>query len=146
MSDIDRPIARVLESYEAAVHAKDVAAFMRLYDPAVRVFDAWGVWSYEGADAWQIAVEGWFTSLGSERVKVTFDDVQTSVGRDSAVVSAIVTYASVSAQGETLRAMQNRLTWALRTIGHVPRIVHEHTSAPIGFSDSKAILQRGAAA
>lgn len=142
MSDIDKSIARVLESYKAAVHAKDVDAFMRLYNPDVRVFDAWGVWSYDGADAWQRAVEGWFTSLGTERVKVTFDAVKISEGRESAVVSAIVTYAGVSAQGEDLRSMQNRLTWALKVSGHVLRIAHEHTSAPIGFEDQKAILQR----
>jgi hypothetical protein len=108
----------------------------------VRVFDAWGVWSYEGSAAWQRAVEGWFTSVGTERVKVSFDDVQTSAGRELSAVSAIATYAGVSAQGEQLRAMQNRVTWVLRTTGHVLRIVHEHTSAPIGFDDSKAILRR----
>jgi ketosteroid isomerase-like protein len=146
VSDIEKSIARVLESYKAAVFAKDVGAVMRLYDPGVRVFDAWGVWSYEGSDAWQQAVEGWFQSLGSERVKVTFDAIKTSETRESAVVSAIVTYAGVSAQGEELRSMQNRLTWSLRVSGHVLRIVHEHTSAPIGFEDQKAILQRGSAA
>jgi ketosteroid isomerase-like protein len=142
VEDADKSIARVLESYKSAVLAKDVELFMRLYDPSVRVFDAWGVWSYEGSAAWQTAVEGWFTSLGTERVKVTFDDVRTSPGREAAMVSAIVTYAGLSAQGEQLRSMQNRLTWVLRTSGHVLRIVHEHTSAPIGYTDSKAILQR----
>jgi len=142
VTDIDRSIAHILESYKAAVHAKDVGAFMRLYDPGVRVFDAWGVWLYEGSDAWQQAVEGWFKSLGAERVKVTFDAVKTSVSRESAVVSTVVTYAGFSAQGEATRSMQNRLTWALRVSGHVLRIVHEHTSAPIGFEDQKAILQR----
>ena len=142
MSDTEKSIARVLEIYRSAVFAKDAVAFMRLYDPDVRVFDAWGVWSHEGAAAWQIAVEGWFVSLGTERVKVTFDDVQTSEGRDLVMVSAIVTYAGLSAQGEPLRAIQNRLTWVLRTTGHVLRIVHEHTSAPIAFDGSKAILQR----
>lgn len=142
MDDTDKSITRVLESYKAAVYAKDVAAFMRLYDPSVRVFDTWGVWSYEGADAWQRAVEGWFTSLGTEKVKVTFDDVTTSAGPGFAVVSAMVTYAGVSAQGEPLRAMQNRLSWALKTSGHVLRIIHEHTSAPVGFDDAKAILRR----
>ena len=145
MTELDKSIARVLESYKAAVYAKDVDAFMRLYDPGVRVFDAWGVWFYEGSDAWRRAVEGWFTSLGAERVKVTFDAVKTSEGRESAVVSAVVTYAGVSAQGEELRSMQNRLTWALRVSGHVLRIAHEHTSAPIGFEDQKAILQRTSA-
>ncbi len=142
MSDLDKSITRVLESYRSAVDAKDVVAFMRLYDPDVRVFDTWGVWSYEGSRAWQEAIEGWFTSLGTERVKVSFDEVHTSAGREFAVVSAIVTYAGVSAQGEPLRTMQNRLSWALKTSGHVLRIIHEHTSAPVGFDDAKAILQR----
>jgi ketosteroid isomerase-like protein len=142
MSDAERSIARVVESYRSAVLAKDADAFMSLYDPEVRVFDAWGIWSYEGAPAWRIAVEGWFASLGSERVAVTFADVRSSPGRDLAMVTAVVTYAGSSAQGEPLRSMQNRLSWVLRTSGHVLRIVHEHTSAPIGFDDSKAILQR----
>lgn len=141
MDDTDKSITRVLESYKAAVYAKDVAAFMRLYDPSVRVFDTWGVWSYEGADAWQRAVEGWFTSLGTEKVKVTFDDVASSAVPGFAIVSAMVTYAGVSAQGEPLRAMQNRLSWALKTSGHVLRVIHEHTSAPVGFDDAKAILR-----
>ena len=142
MSDIDKSIDRVLETYKSTVHAIDVGAFMRLYDPKVRVFDAWGIWSYEGAASWQMAVESWFTSLGSERVKVTFDDVQATGNSDFAVVSAIVTYAGLSAQGEQLRSMQNRLSWGLKASGHVLRIFHEHTSAPIGFEDMKAILQR----
>lgn len=142
MTELDKDVARLLAAYESAVFKKDVRAFMQLYDPAVRVFDAWGVWLYEGADAWQRAVEGWFNSLGTERVKVSFDDVQSWAGKDVSSVCAVVTYAGQSATGEPLRAMQNRVTWVLRTSGHVNRIVHEHTSAPIGFEDAKAILVR----
>ena len=142
MPDIDKSIDRVLEAYKAAVHAKDVGAFMQLYDQKVRIFDTWGIWSYESATAWQIAVEAWFTSLGAEKVKVTFEEIQVSGSTEFTVVSAIVTYAGLSAQGEQLRAMQNRLSWVLKTSGHVPRIIHEHTSAPVGFEDMKAILQR----
>jgi len=145
-SDIDRAIARVLNNYTDAVFNKDVEAFMRLYDPAVRVFDTWGVWAYEGAPAWQVAVEGWLTSLGTERVKVSFDEVKTAGGPELATLSAVVTYAGLSAQGEALRAMQNRISWVLRTSGHVLRIVHEHTSAPVGFADMKAMLHRDPAA
>jgi ketosteroid isomerase-like protein len=108
----------------------------------VRVFDAWGVWLYPDAISWRTAVEGWFASLASERVKVSFSDVQTFGDPTLATVSAIVTYAGESAQGEPLRSMQNRITWVLRETGHVFRIVHEHTSAPIGFEDFKAILAR----
>ena len=142
MSDVEKQIQRIIGSYEAAVFARDVQAFMRLYHPAVRVFDAWGVWLYEDAPSWQRAVEGWFTSLGSERVRVSFSEVQSTAEQALATVSAIVTYAAESAQGEPTRSMENRITWVLRETGHVFRIVHEHTSAPIGFEDSKAILAR----
>jgi len=115
---------------------------MRLYHPSVRVFDTWGVWLYEGAPAWRIAVEGWFASMGNERVKVSFSELQATTDHSVAVVSAIVAYAAESAQGESVRSMENRITWVLRESGHVFRIAHEHTSAPIGFEDSKAILTR----
>ena len=142
MTELDKNIARLLDAYETAVHRKDVDAFMRLYAPDVRVFDAWGIWQYQGAEAWRRAVEGWLTSLGSETVKVRFDEVAASIGKDVSSVTAIVTYAGLSAEGEPLREMQNRITWVLRSIGHVPRIIHEHTSAPVGFEDMKAILVR----
>jgi len=73
---------------------------------------------------------------------VTFEDLRAVTGKDMSSVTAIVTYAGLSAEGEPLRAMQNRISWVLRTVGHVPRIVHEHTSAPLGFDDMKAILVR----
>ena len=142
MSDRERQIQRVIGLYEAAVLARDVEAFMRLYHPTVRVFDAWGVWLYEDAPSWRRAVEGWFTSLGSERVRVSFSDVQITAEQTVATVSAVVTYAAESEQGMPLRSMQNRITWVLRETGHVLRIVHEHTSAPIGIEDFKAILTR----
>jgi len=142
VSDVEKQVLRALETYKSAVLAKNAETFMHLYDPDVRVFDCWGMWSYEGAAAWRVAVEGWFSSLGSESVRVTFEDVQIITGQGFASMSAVVTYASVSAQGQELRAMQNRITWVLKTSGHVLRIVHEHTSAPVGFEDAKAILKR----
>jgi len=142
VSDIEASVARVIEGYRSSVASRDVDAFMRLYDPSARVFDAWGVWSYEDVSSWQVAVEGWFASHPDDRFSVTFDDVLALSTPAFASVSAIVTYAVSSAQGQPLNSMQNRLTWVLKTSGHVPRIVHEHTSAPIGFEDQKAILQR----
>lgn len=144
MNDLDKAISPILEKYKSAIYAKDAAALMRLYDAKVRVFDTWGIWSYEGAVSRQRAVEAWFTSLGTERVKVSFEDVQCMGTSDCAIVSAVATYAAISAQGEQLRAMQNRLSWGLKTSGHVLRIVHEHTSVPVGFDDAKAIFERPA--
>ena len=76
---------------------------------------------------------------------MSFSEVRVLAGQPIAVLDAIVTYAAESTKGEALRSMQNRITWVLRETGHVLRIVHEHTSAPIGFEDSKAILTRASA-
>ena len=142
MNDIDKLAARLMAAYQAAVLAKDADAFMALYDTKVRVFDTWGVWSYDGLAAWRSAIESWFTSLGSERVRASFEDVQTMGSPELATLSAVVTYAGISADGEPLRSLQNRISWVMRTSGHVLRVVHEHTSVPVGFEDHKGLLQR----
>jgi ketosteroid isomerase-like protein len=144
--EIEPSLAKVIAAYKAAIAARDIEAFIRLYDPAVRVFDTWGVWSYEGAAAWQVAIEGWFAAHPNDKFKVSFEDVSSVSTPAFATVSAIVTYAVVSAQGEPVNTMQNRLTWVLKTSGHVPRIIHEHTSAPAGYEDGKVMLQRPAKA
>jgi len=142
MSDFDDQIVQVLEGYKAAVLAKDVDAFIDLYSQNVRVFDAWGVWSHQGAMAWRQVVEQWFASVGEESVAVSMEDIQITGAQEWALISAVVTYAGISPTGEKLREMQNRLTWGLAREGGHWRIVHEHTSAPIGFDDLKAILER----
>ena len=71
----DAPIRQVMDAYTAAVRAKDVDAFIRLYAQDVRVFDLWSNWSYDGAAAWRGMVTGWFDSLGTAQVAVGWDGV-----------------------------------------------------------------------
>lgn len=131
---------QVLVAYQAAVHAKDVDALLALYADDVFIFDMWSEWSYRGAAAWRGVVEQWFGSLGSERVEVEMDDVDTILSGDLAVIHATVTYRGLSAAGETLRAMQNRLTCTLKHIGGSWKIVHEHSSAPANPETGRVIL------
>jgi uncharacterized protein (TIGR02246 family) len=142
MGQLESTATQALDAYKQSVYNKDVEAFMQLYDPNVRVFDTWGVWSYEGASAWRKMIEGWFSSLGDERVRVSFDDVQVISGDGIVAANAVTTYAALSAEGQQLRAMQNRLSWVLKSIDGEWKIVHEHTSAPVGFEDGKVILKR----
>jgi uncharacterized protein (TIGR02246 family) len=138
MSDV----AALLESYRDAVYAKDVEAFVAIFADDVRVFDMWGTWSHDGIDSWREMAVGWFGSLGDELVRVAFDEVQTTVGDDTAVLSAFVTFAGLSADGEELRSMNNRLTWGLRKTGGTWKVVHEHTSAPVEMATGKVDLER----
>ena len=141
--DRHTPMA-VLAAYQAAVFERDATAFLRLYAPDARVFDTWGVWSYEGTAARRASIEGWFSSLGDERVAVTFEDVHVVAVDAMAVLTATGRYAAQAPDGAALRAMQNRFTWALALAGGAWSIVHEHTSAPIGFGDLKGMLQKPA--
>jgi len=136
-------IEQLLEEYAESVRAKDVDRFVALYDDEVRVFDMWGRWSYDGAAAWREMAVEWFGSLGSEEVAVEFEEVQTVVGDEVAVADAFVTYKGLSAEGDELRAMNNRLTWALRKRSDGTwKVVHEHSSAPTDFETGKVQLQR----
>lgn len=141
MSNPDPHLLRICDAYTRAVLEKNVEAFLGLYHPTSRVFDTWGAWSIEGSPTRRKVIEQWFGSLGEERVAVTFDRVQTTVSSDLASLTARVVYAAIDAQGAELRSMQNRLTWVLKPEGDGWKIIHEHTSVPIG-PDLKGLLAR----
>jgi uncharacterized protein (TIGR02246 family) len=135
-------IEELLGAYRAAVRAKDVDAFVAIYDEDVRIFDTWQ-WSYDGLEAWRAMATEWFGSLGDEHVAVEHSDIRIAVGDGVAVAHAYTRFAGLSAAGEELRAMENRLTWALRKTGDGAwKVVHEHTSAPGSFETGKLILSR----
>ena len=133
----------MLDAYAAAVRAKDVDAFLSLYAGDVRTFDLWGVWAYDGKAALRGMVEEWFGSpQTADVVAVEYDEVRAQVGEDVAAVSAFLTYRGLSAEGEELRSMNNRLTWVLqKDADGAWKIAHEHTSAPAG-DEGKVQLRR----
>lgn len=132
----------MLTAYAAAVRAKDVDAFLGLYADDVRTFDLWQEWTYDGKEALRRMVEEWFGSVGTDTIVVEFDAVRVETGSDVAGVSAFTTFSGISAEGEALRSMNNRLTWVLRREADGSwKIVHEHTSAPAG-EEGKVQLSR----
>jgi ketosteroid isomerase-like protein len=137
------PIQEALTNYSAAVHDKDANAFVSLYSDDLHVFDMWNSWDLRGIAAWRKMAEGWFSSLGDERVVVTASDVESAVAGDVAVGHATLTYTAVSADGTELRSLDNRITIALRRTGNAWKIFHEHTSGPIRHDSLKGIIKRG---
>ena len=138
----DETVRRVVDAYRAAVLAKDVDAFVGLYAPDLRAFDTWGRWSYDGIDAWRAMVTDWFGSLGDARVVVEVADLRTQVADGLATAQAFFTYRAEAADGRTLRAMQNRLTWVLTPRDGAWKIAHEHTSVPLDHETAKGIFTR----
>jgi ketosteroid isomerase-like protein len=136
------PFLQVLEAYKAAVLAKDVDAFLALYDDEVHVFDLWGAWSLHGIEAWRGMAVEWFASVGDDRVIVEIDQASSTCLGDLAIGHAFLTYTAVSADGTELRSLDNRITAALRKVEGVWKIFHEHTSVPIDHASTKAMLRR----
>ena len=145
MSVEEKPVEAALARYAQAVRAKDVDAFAALYADDVQVFDMWGAWSLRGIEAWRGMADNWFGSLGDEQVVVTWCDLEASVVDALAIGHATLTYTAVTAAGQALRTLDNRITLALRRQADGWKIFHEHTSAPIEHTTLQAILTRDGA-
>ena len=67
MTAADQPIRQALAAYQAAVLAKDVAAFVAIYAEDALIFELWGQWTHDLA-SWREMAQGWFKFLGDERI------------------------------------------------------------------------------
>ena len=141
-ASLDAGLHALLDTYRAAILAKDLDAFTALYDPHVRVFELWGTWQFDDAAAWRDGIAGWFASLGEERVRVGFDDVRIEADGSLAALACFVSYTAIAPDDRTLRSMTNRLGWTLRRGDAGWRVVHEHTSAPVDVDTGKVKLER----
>ena len=137
------PVRQVLDAYRAAVHAKDIEAFMAIYDGNIEVFDMWGLQcKYQGAQSWRGMAEEWFRSLKDERVVVDMENLQIKQTAHMALVSTFVKYTAISPDGTPLRSLQNRMTCVLEPKDGMWKITHEHTSAPVNPDTLKVSLKR----
>jgi ketosteroid isomerase-like protein len=137
MNEIDL----IAQKYAAAVYAKDLNAFLALYDPDMVSFDMWDAWTYKGRDAWAEMVKGWFRSLGEDSVGVSFTPIFCTIAAGWASWGAIVRYAGLDLSGTELRFLENRITWVLQGGTGAWRIVHEHSSSPADFKTGAVSLR-----
>ena len=138
----DHAVRQALDTYRAAVLAKDVDAFIALYADDVQIFELWAHWTHDLA-SWREMATGWFAFLGAERSVVDAADVRCSVSGDMALLTATLTYRAVDASGQELRSLDNRLSWVLRERGGRWQVVHEHTSVPLAHETGQGLFKRG---
>jgi uncharacterized protein (TIGR02246 family) len=133
----------LFDIYKDAVFKKDAVMFASIFDDEVHVFDLWE-WTFEGLPAWRAMAEGWFEWLGksNENCAVEFSDIQTAEAGDMGYASAVVKYTGISESGESLRSLNNRLTWVAVKKNGAWKIIHEHTSAPADRETLKVIFER----
>ncbi len=129
----------LLEAYAAAVYARDVAAFVKLYAPDIRMFDSWDHWEARGLESLRAATAEWFASLGEERVRVTFQEMSHSQSEQLAALHGFVTFQAIAADGTPLRAMRERVSWVLEKREGGWLVTHQHTSLPADFATGKVM-------
>jgi len=132
----------LFDTYKNAVFEKDLETFLSLFDENIRTFDAWDKWNVDGMAEWRKMVRGWFSSLGDNRDRVSFEEVRSYTSGDLVTVSAFARFAAVSPEGVELRFLHNRLTWFVRKKEGGWKIFHQHTSFPIDGNGMKVVLER----
>lgn len=138
-------ITGVLDAYVDAVWHKDADAMLELYAPDFRGFDMWGDWVQEQG-ALRRSVADWFGGLAAdEKVKVGLSDVRVTEGGNLAVIEAFVRFAATAPDDSEIRAMDNRFTWVLRKDAGDWRILHHHSSVPLGDGATPASRARAEA-
>jgi len=134
------PVTTLFENYTSRVLSKDVEGFLQLYADDTLVFDCWGLWELAGVDAWRPMVTMWFESLGDKLCEARFTEVVATVRDDVAFAHAAVRYAEVTADGEQVDSMMNRITVTLEKRDGEWKITHEHTSMPLDMQSAKGIF------
>ncbi|HEY9154475.1 MAG TPA: nuclear transport factor 2 family protein [Opitutaceae bacterium] len=125
-------ITAFIETFKSTAFAKDVSGFLALYDDDARIFDLWKKWSYRGVAAWKPAVEEWFKHTGENRDAISLHDVVIQGAEGFCTVTAFITFSCVDPKGVVLRAMHERLTLVLTKSQSGWKILHQHSSAPVG--------------
>lgn len=125
--------------YAQAAWEKDIKTMIGLYDDNVVIFDMWTNGYQISLMEWSNVITDWLSSLGEEKVKVTFEMIDIRESGDLGFGSALITYAAISPDNTILRSMKNRITIGFHKKIDTWKVIHQHTSAPIN-SKLEAIL------
>lgn len=117
--------------YKECAWEKDLGGMAELYADDISVFDLWETPQASGITEWKNTIGNWFSTLGADRDRVDFSEIEITQEGGLAVARAYVRYAAVSASGEELRHMKNRITLSFTRTADRWIVTHQHTSAPI---------------
>jgi PhnB protein len=132
-------VRALLESWAAAIRAKDVSAVVSLYAPEIVSFDLAPPLVFAGLDSLRTSLEAWFPTfrgpVGYEILGLTITS-----GEDVAFARSLNRISGERTNGETVDVWV-RATFGCRRIGGKWLIAHEHVSVPFYMDGSdKAAL------
>lgn len=131
----------LLQRYAQAVYNKDVEGFVSVYDSNVCIYDTWNEWESHGTEAVRAMATGWFESLGKEKVRVEFTQVEVFQSAHQTVWVGAFKFDGLSEDDEILRSISNRWTWVIKESDEGFKVVHEHSSLPVNMETFKGIMK-----
>lgn len=134
--------ADILRAYSEAIKARDIGAFMDLYDENALIYDSFGQWVFRGPAEWRESVVGWFEAMPHGGFGEPHN-VVVHAGDTVAGIAADINYGGFNAEGELSEHMFNRFTATLgRDSPDRPwRILVEHTSLPLAMEGMRPIFK-----
>lgn len=127
-----------LESWAAAVRAKDLEAITAHYVPEIVAFDAIAQLQFKGRDAYR---RHWEACLGFCQGPMDFQLHEIAIHAEEhiAFCHALIQCGGANEQGE-IESGWMRMTAGLRCVEGDWKLVHEHHSAPFDMESGKAML------
>lgn len=126
--------------YQTAAWNKDAAAIVELYDEQAVIFDTWDRGYISSRQEWVKIHEDWLGSLGDEKVKVGFENINIQQSRELAFASALISYQAIAPDRTVLRGMKNRFSLGFIQSENGWKVMHHHMSAPVSSDGLTAIL------
>jgi ketosteroid isomerase-like protein len=131
-------VRAAIESWAAAVHARDVGRIMAHYAPDVVAFDAIAALQFKGTAAYE---KHWKACFAMCSGPMTFEahDLEVAASGDVAFGHYLCFCGGTNEKGEEQSGWM-RATVCHRRVGGRWRIVHEHFSAPFDPPSGKALF------
>ncbi|GGX98420.1 hypothetical protein GCM10007160_27440 [Litchfieldella qijiaojingensis] len=131
-------ILELLESWQAAVRAKDIDAITTHYAPNIVAFDAIAALQFKGIEAYR---QHWETCMAMCQGPMTFELHEVTIEADghTAFCHALINCGGTNDKGEH-ESGWTRMTAGYRRIDGRWLVVHEHFSAPFDMASGKAML------
>lgn len=131
-------VRELLDSWAAAIRARDIDRLMTLYDPGIVYFDVVPPLQYVGSDAVRRNFVRWFDSWSSP-IGQDIGDVHLVANEDVALA-----YMLLRTSG-TLKSGREVSYWVRVTVGcHLAGsrwlIAHEHVSLPVDVASGQVVM------
>jgi uncharacterized protein (TIGR02246 family) len=138
MTPTETEIKSLLDTWSAAVAAKDVDGLMSLYAPDIVYFDVVPPLQFAGTEAVRKNFQRWF-DIWASGIKSESRDLRIVTGGDAAIAFKLHRASGTRKDGREV-AMWVRVTVACRRANGRWLITHEHVSLPVEMPAGRALM------